>query len=73
MEIRNNYKIIKEAKLNVIIYNKIIIKEEISKKLMELYNNSNENNKIAILFKILSYIWIIDNVFFFSLIKKNKI
>lgn len=64
MEIRNNYKIIKEAKLNVIIYNKIIIKEEISKKLMELYNNSNENNKIAILFKILSYIWIIDNDFF---------
>lgn len=35
--------IIKELKLSLLIYNKIIIKEEILNNLIEIYNENNKN------------------------------
>lgn len=52
--------IIKELKLSLLIYNKIIIKEEILNNLIEIYNKNNKN-EIKMIFYILSYIWLVKN------------
>lgn len=55
---RTKTNIIKELKLSLLIYNKIIIKEEILNNLIEIYNENNKN-EIKVIFYILSYIWLV--------------
>lgn len=52
--------IIEKMKLLLIINNKIIIKEKIINRLIELYDESKskKNENLKILFNILSYIWL---------------
>lgn len=51
-------KIIEEVKLNLLINNKVIMKEDIIERLIKLYNGY-KNEKMTILFNILFYVWLL--------------
>lgn len=66
---KNN--MIEEIKLSVLIYNRIIIKEEMSNRLIELYNHSEENDEYRIFFKIISFIWLIKENELYDIMKEE--
>lgn len=73
MNIINNSKIISELKLNLLIYNKIIIKNEIINDIKELYNKSNENDSLILLLRLLSYIWLVKDENLIKILKEEFI
>lgn len=52
----NNHKILEEIKIDLIIYNKIIIGDILLNKLIKIYSESNDDNRIKYLFTLLYYI-----------------
>lgn len=52
----NNHKILEEIKIDLIIYNKIIIDDILLNKLIKIYSESNDDNRIKYLFTLLYYI-----------------
>lgn len=72
---------IEEIKLELLIYNNIIIKEEILNRIIKLYNDNikiNLNQNLNILFIIISYVWALNDKKILSNLKlklsiKNKL
>lgn len=62
-----------EIILNLFIKNNIIIKKEIFNRLFQLYNESNKNDTINLLLKLISYIWILKDKRLFLDIKMKCI
>lgn len=63
-------KILEEMKLSVILYNNVIIKNDSYNRLKEICINSKRDEKIRILFKIINYIWLLQDKKLFNKIKK---
>lgn len=62
MELRmNKSNIMDEMKCNLLIYNKIIIKDDIMNKIMKIYEESNIFNSLKYMLMIISYLWYLND------------
>lgn len=50
-----------EMKCNLLIYNKIIIKDDIMNKIMKIYEESNIFNSLKYMLMIISYLWYLND------------
>lgn len=57
----NKSYIMDEMKCNLLIYNKIIIKDDIMNKIMKIYEESNIFNSLKYMLMIISYLWYLND------------
>lgn len=56
IDFNKNLYLIEEMKLNLLIYNKIVINDDVNKILLKIFNNSKNNEELRILFYIYEYV-----------------
>lgn len=72
MKSKKKSKILQENKLDLLISNKIIF-NKLNNRLIDLFNNSKEEESLKNLLKIIYYIWLIKNQNYLNILKEKCI